>query len=214
MNSLSNITLKQIPTNWDKFHTVMLTYYIYWILGGIVLLAANIWSGLSWMHKNQFNQHFVTKRVLRLPISSLSPEEHYARGYLLARHPSSSKDVHTAAESLLYAQISQNTEIRKKAKFASANLYTKLALQSSRIAEGGAHQQAVAQIELAREAYKDTLRIDPVFYPARFNLERLDRLSPPRRTQGWQGGVDGVTLQPFKKNGTAMMRDNTRRGLP
>lgn len=82
------------------------------------------------------------------------------------------------------------------------------------IEQGGAHQQQVAMIALAREAYKDALRIDPGFSDARFNLELLDRRSPEKRTEGWQSETDGVTLKPFKRNGTAMMRDNERRGLP
>ncbi len=94
------------------------------------------------------------------------------------------------------------------------NLYFDSAIAAANIANGGAHQQAVAHIELAREAYKGALRIRPDMHAARFNLELLDRLSPEKRTQGWEAETDGVTLQPFKRNGTAMMRDNKRRGLP
>jgi mxaK protein len=112
------------------------------------------------------------------------------------------------------AEASDNPAIRARAKYAIGNLYFDLAMRSANIAAGGAHQQAVAQIELAREAYKGALRIEPEFSDAKFNLELLDRLSPEKRTQAWQAETDGVTLKPFKRNGTAMMRDNKRRGLP
>ena len=58
------------------------------------------------------------------------------------------------------------------------------------------------------------MRLNPEHHDARFNLELLDRRSPDKRTQGWHSETDGVTLKPFKRNGTAMMRDNQRRGLP
>ena len=89
-----------------------------------------------------------------------------------------------------------------------------MGIQAADIAAGGAHMHAVAQIELAREVYKGALRIDPDLRDARYNLELIDRLSPPRRTEGWERETDGVILQPFKRDGWASMKDNTRRGLP
>lgn len=111
-------------------------------------------------------------------------------------------------------ETSSSPRLRAMAKFAIGNLYFDWAMSHHHIEQGGAHQQQVAMIALAKEAYKDALRIDPQFSDARFNLELLDRRSPDKRTQGWQAETDGVTLKPFKRNGTAMMRDNERRGLP
>jgi tetratricopeptide (TPR) repeat protein len=122
--------------------------------------------------------------------------------------------VQQATRAFTLAETSSDPALRARAKFALGNMYYDLALASAEIAKGGSHQQAVAQIELAREAYKGALRLDPLMYDARFNLELLDRKSPEKRTQAWLQETDGVTLQPFKRNGTAMMKDNTRRGLP
>jgi tetratricopeptide (TPR) repeat protein len=134
--------------------------------------------------------------------------------HLFSQQDKTDENIKRTMQALSVAESSQDTLIRSHAKFSTANLYFDLSAISGDIAAGGSHQQTVAQIELAREAYKSALRLNPDFYEARFNLELLDRLSPEKRTQGWQAETDGVTLQPFKRNGTAMMRDNTRRGLP
>lgn len=176
--------------------------------------AGALYFGLQWREIQNLNKAYLNRSIVHWPLASLTPEAYYMRAYLLASTIKTAKDVDTVADAYLMAETSPNTLTRALAKFATGNLYFALARQSAKIAEGGAHQQAVAQIELAREAYKDALRLYPHFSQARFNLELLDRTSPDKRTQGWQGGTDGVSLQPFKKNGTAMMRDNTRRGLP
>jgi mxaK protein len=132
----------------------------------------------------------------------------YARGYALQASPEQ-------ALKLFYVpETSESLRLRANTKFAIGNLYFDWAMMHHNIEQGGAHQQQVAMIALAKEAYKDALRLDPGFADARFNLELLDRRSPEKRTEGWQSETDGVTLKPFKRNGTAMMRDNQRRGLP
>lgn len=132
----------------------------------------------------------------------------YAKAYASESHPEQSLKLFYQPEN------SQHTRLRANTKFAIGNLYFDWAMAHHDVEKGGAHQQQVAMIMLARESYKDALRIDPDFADARFNLELLDRRSPEKRTQGWESGTDGSTLKPFKRNGTAMMRDNQRRGLP
>lgn len=180
----------------------------------VLCFTGALYFGLQWQTIHQINQAYANRTISKWPLSKLTPETYYMKGYQLSSTIKTANDVDAVADAYLMAETSQQSLTRALAKFATGNLYFSLARQSAKIAEGGAHQQAVAQIELAREAYKDALRLYPDFSQARFNLELLDRTSPDKRTQGWQGGTDGVTLQPFKKNGTAMMRDNTRRGLP
>lgn len=189
------------------------------ILGHIVLgvttfmllsLFATTYFTYQWWQARQQNIAFSTRSLVK---QAVNPENHlsaYSIGYLQAED----NKLQIAARAFTYAEASNDPEIRALAKFALGNIYFSLAMKSSNIAAGGAHQQAVAQIELAREAFKGALRLKPDLYDARYNLELLDRLSPDRRTQAWKAETDGVTLQPFKRNGTAMMRDNTRRGLP
>lgn len=180
------------------------------ILLMIVLLTGAGFQLYQWYGAYQMNKAFDNQSIVK---HRLDPHNHlhaYSVGYLQA-HLGKPQ---LAAKAYTLAEAADDIHIRSRAKYALGNLYFDLSLSAANIAAGGAHQQAVAQIELAREAYKGALRLQPNMYAARYNLELLDRLSPEKRTQGWQAETDGVTLQPFKRNGTAMMKDNTRRGLP
>lgn len=167
-------------------------------------------SAIDYTNAKRFNLDYDTKAL----IQKLNPDDPgyraYAKGYLYAQQHDTKKAIHyfTLAESDA-API-----LRAKAKLALGNLYFAPALKSADIQSGEGHIQGVAQIELAREAYKGALRLNPKLWSARYNLELLDRLSPPKRYEGWERETDGVTLAPQKRDGWASMRDNTRRGLP
>lgn len=181
------------------------------ILGLCLLsLLVSCYFALQWWQASKLNFAYEQQTIVKQPLALHESQKAYSIGYLQARN----RQYNAAIKSFLIAEASEHPAIRVRAKFALGNVYFDAAMHASQIATGGSHQQAVAHIELAREAYKSALRIRPDLEAARFNLELLDRLSPEKRTQGWQAETDGVTLQPFKRNGTAMMRDNKRRGLP
>ncbi|PPC88558.1 MAG: hypothetical protein CTY37_00710 [Methylotenera sp.] len=196
-----NIRFK--PAWLSKLPVILLVIIVFLMLGASYQLYV-------WNRAVHLNKAFDNKTLIKQSLKSTEYQRAYSVGYLQA----ALQKPHLAAKAYALAEASNDAEIRARAKYALGNVYFDLSLQSANIAAGGAHQQAVAQIELAREAYKGALRLKPNLYAARYNLELLDRLSPEKRTQGWQAETDGVTLQPFKRNGTAMMKDNTRRGLP
>ena len=180
------------------------------LLISFVCLSVSIYFAFQAWQAHQANQSFKDKSLLKQNVDSNAAMLNYNLGYLKIQQG----QTQDALRAFGNAEASGNAMVRARARYAIGNLYFDLAMKSANIAAGGAHQQAVAQIELAREAYKGALRIQPDLADAKFNLELLDRLSPDKRTQGWQSETDGVTLKPFKRNGTAMMRDNKRRGLP
>jgi len=202
-------------TNMHQKITLKLLPYLEKCLLGLILIFAisSLFFLTEWFSAKSINTDFKSGNLIKREMGS---DAHQALmgAYLFSQQELSEKNLKKMMRLLSIAEASQDSQIRGLAKFFTANLYFDLSAISGDIAAGGSHQQTVAQIELAREAYKSALRINPNFYEARFNLELLDRLSPEKRTQGWQAETDGVTLQPFKRNGTAMMRDNTRRGLP
>ncbi|MBM3350777.1 MAG: hypothetical protein FJY53_03145 [Betaproteobacteria bacterium] len=168
---------------------------------------------------HQLNQDYRSGAIVKHKLNANNHLLAYNIGYRLSQQKTTSLKktsllLAQTAKAFTLAEAASDASIRALAKFGLGNLYFDLALNSANIEAGGSHQQAVAHIELAREAYKGALRLNPDLYQARFNLELLDRLSPEKRTQAWLAETDGVTLQPFKRNGTAMMRDNKRRGLP
>lgn len=186
---------------------------IAWGLAGVCVLAG-LWACWYAHVLAQCNRFFLQPTQLaRLTTPAVDARWAYARGLALQADPQTA-DLEQVLKQFYLPESSPDPVLRAYAKFAIGNVYFDWAMMHHAVAQGGAHQQQVAMIALAREAYKDALRLDPAFAEARFNLELLDRRSPDKRTQGWQSETDGVTLKPFKRNGTAMMRDNRRRGLP
>jgi mxaK protein len=183
------------------------------ILMGVLLLAA-LYFFNQWHRLSSNNNAYADKRLLKQQLPDNNPLLALQYAYLLSKQKQTVTSIKQLIHALTLAEAAEDTNLRAEAKFAVGNLYFDLSGISTEALAGKSHQQAVAQIELAREAYKSALRLKPDMYDARFNLELLDRLSPERRTQAWKAETDGVTLQPFKRNGTAMMKDNKRRGLP
>lgn len=183
------------------------------VLMGFLLLGM-MGSLYQWKFASDDYQIYQNKILLKHPLDESKPLIALQQAYLISQKEQSAETIKQMMHALTLAEAANDSQVRAQAKFAMGNLYFDLSAISGNIEAGGSHQQAVAQIELARESYKGALRLDPELHPARFNLELLDRLSPEKRTQAWLAETDGVTLQPFKRNGTAMMKDNTRRGLP
>lgn len=179
-----------------------------------VVVLGLLWAayqGLLWTRAYQLNRAYRDGSLAgNLAQRQVTPAEAYAIGYLL----NSRGREREAAKYFMLAEASEDPALRARAKLALGNLYFDIALKAADIQTGLGHIHGVAQIEIARESYKGALRIDPQLYAARFNLELLDRLSPPKRIEGWERETDGVTLVPQKRDGWASMKDNTRRGLP
>lgn len=180
----------------------------------LALLLAAAWLTLAvffllqWRQARELNQSY--KQGTLIKHQAAAADEAYAVGYLMAAEGKQRE----AARFFTLAESSENPELRARAKFALGNLYAKIALKAADIQSGRGHLYGVAQIELAREAYRGALRINPELRDARYNLELLDRISPPKRVEGWERETDGVTLAPQKRDGWSSMKDNTRRGLP
>jgi hypothetical protein len=192
------------------------------LLMGLMLLGM-IYFAVQWQNAHTTNQAYLNKTLLAAKPSDDNlqalfnqDQPHLAlmHASLLSQQAQTPETIKVSLHALTVAEASSDPNVRAIAKHLSGNLYFDLSAISGNIKAGGSHQQAVAQIALAREAYKGALRLKPNLYESRFNLELIDRLSPEHRTQAWLSETDGVTLQPFKRNGTAMMRDNRRRGLP
>lgn len=74
-----------------------------------------------------------------------------------------------------YRPLQGDGALGQAARFNSAN---GLLRQAVKLREGPQPGQAVPLIELAKETYREILRNDPRHWPARYNLERAQRLLP------------------------------------
>lgn len=196
-NTLHRWWLERLPT-------------IVLVLMALSFISSAYYSHL-WWRAYQLNRSYDNQSIIKQPLKSGQYLHAYTVGYLYASH---NKPIE-ALTAFNLAEATADPELRARSKYALANVHFEAAMVAANIEQGGSHRRAVERILLAREAYKVALRIKPDMYDARYNLELLDRLSPPRRTEGYQGSPDGtIGMQPYQQNGSALMKDNTRRGLP
>jgi len=74
-----------------------------------------------------------------------------------------------------YGTLQGDDALGRAARYNSANLLMRQAVELRRNNQAG---QALALVELAKENYRELLRADPGDWPARYNLERAQRLVP------------------------------------
>jgi tetratricopeptide (TPR) repeat protein len=114
------------------------------------------------------------------------------------------------------AQATTDPALAAQAWFALGNVYFKIGIVESRDYEAAvsAPTWENAQFDLARDAYRSALRIEPDLAGARYNLELLERMSPVRHLAGWRRNTDPIMLHVDKHNGWTSMQDDRKRGLP
>jgi mxaK protein len=173
-------------------------------------LGLTVFFGLEWWYASALNLSIKDGSLIKHAVKPGEFREAYAMGYFAVKQD----NIKEAVRYFTLVEASDDPALRARAKFALGNLYFGIGLKAADIESGQGHIHGLAQIELSREAYKGALRINPQLWDARYNLELIDRLSPPKRVEGWERSVDGVTLMPQKRDGWASMKDNTRRGLP
>lgn len=74
-----------------------------------------------------------------------------------------------------YGALQGEDALGRAARFNGANLLLRQAIELRRAGQAG---QALALVELAKENYRELLRSRPDDWPARYNLERAQRLVP------------------------------------
>lgn len=193
-----------------KFKQYVLDYFPHIILVVALLhcvVAVYLFS--QWRQALSLNAAYADQSLLVHELNHDNYLKAYSMGYLFVEND---KPV-AALEAFEVAEAASDPHLKSLAKYALGNLYANIAEADLDDAHGS--RDLVARVLLAREAYKDAIRLDPDFYAARYNLERLDRVSPQKRGAG-STMTDGYTIgiDPFKQNGRALMKDNTRRGLP
>lgn len=110
------------------------------------------------------------------PGDDAAPDLRFAAAYgsaQRARQQASATERETALAR--YRPLQNDTPLGQAARYNSANLLLRQAMEVRATLQPG---QAIALLELAKEGYRDVLRHDPDFWPARYNLERAQRLLP------------------------------------
>ncbi|MGQ0620063.1 MAG: hypothetical protein ACT4QA_09125 [Panacagrimonas sp.] len=181
----------------------------------IVALGASAWQLWQWQQARLLNRMLADGSLASAAAIPERQDVSYAAGWLFERLiDEDAKGLEDAVSRYTAAEASPDPRIASRAKFGLGNLYFRVGLRAADIAAGGSHVRGLAQLDLAREAYRGALRIDPDLREARYNLELLERLSPERRTQGWQRETRQMSLRQGEEQGWAGMQEHTLRGLP
>lgn len=181
-----------------------------WLLLALAFGAA-AWSGVQWLQLGAINRRIESNGVEAFPPSWRDPRVRYAAGWQAER----ALRYDDAVQAYTDAQGGPDPARAAQAWFALGNAYFKVGIAASREYEakvGPLFENA--QYDLARDAYRSALRIDPGLAGARYNLELLERLAPTRRLEGWRRNTDPIMLVPDKHNGWTSMQDDRKRGLP
>jgi len=134
------------------------------LLAGLVALTA--FDGWRWQHDAGINAQLSNSTA---PADTRVPQLRFAAAY--ARAASGAEEAAINA----YRPLQGDDALGQAARFNSAN---GLLRQAIKLREGPQPGQAVPLIELAKETYREVLRNDTQHWPARYNLERAQRLLP------------------------------------
>jgi len=188
-----------------------------WINPAVWLLLAATLAATAYFAASLWQIRSINARIRDGGIEMLSPLPRdpiarYAAGWQAERALN-----HLGAITLYTdAQATADPVLAAQAWFALGNVYFKIGIVESRNYEAAvaAPIWENAQFDLARDAYRNALRIQPDLAGARYNLELLERMSPLRHLAGWRRNTDPIMLHVDKHNGWTSMQDDRKRGLP
>ncbi len=133
----------------------------------LALLAAH--DGWRLAQTRALNERIAAGRVPEAEQPGSRPEVRFAAAW--AQAASGATDAALAR----YGTLHGDDPLGRAARYNSANL---LLRQAARLRDGAQPGQALALVELAKEQYREVLRVDPADWNARYNLERAQRLVP------------------------------------
>jgi tetratricopeptide (TPR) repeat protein len=182
-----------------------------WLLLAAALAAAAYFAVSLWQI-HSMNALIRDGGIEKLSPLPRDPIARYAAGWQAERAQRHVEAIALYTE----AQAATDPALAAQAWFALGNVYFKIGIVESRNYEAAvsAPTWENPQFDLARDAYRSALRIQPGLAGARYNLELLERLSPLRHLAGWRRNTDPIMLHVDKHNGWTSMQDDRKRGLP
>jgi mxaK protein len=140
------------------------------LLVWLLSLTGLIWSGNALTQANQYHQHLQNNSIQ----NSATDDAIFANALYLANHHQTEKALK------LYAQAtsSPNLHIRKNANYNMANLYLREANKLLDASGFDAWDKVTPLLAIAKEGYREALRLDPNWINAKYNYELALRIAP------------------------------------
>jgi mxaK protein len=180
-----------------------------WVLLAAALVACAMFSW-QWREARTNNAMIEARTIETLRPLPDDPRVLYAAAWDLERAQRYDEAIRLYTD----AQTASDPAVASRAWFALGNAYFEQGIKATRQAESGEAAAENAGFDLARDAYRSALRIDPWLHGARYNLELLERLAPTHARDGWRRNTDPITIQPTRHNGWTTIQESPKRGLP
>jgi mxaK protein len=185
------------------------TTMLAWLLLAIALAACAM-GLVHWYQTHRINAMIRERSVDKLTPLPADVRVRYAAAWNLER----SQRFDEAVRLFTDVQAADDPALASHAWLALGNTYFETAIKASRSAESESSTVESAEFDLARDAYRAALRIDPALHGARYNLELLERLAPRRPGEGWRRNTDPIAIQSDRHNGWTTILESGKRGLP
>ncbi len=133
-------------------------------------LAALIWSGVKLYQAHNYHQHLSNQSFQ----TSQAADAVFANATLWAQRGQEQKAL------TLYAQVATigDRNLRKAAHYNSANIYLTQATKLLEQEALSSWDRVAPLLALAKESYREALRLDPAWPEAKYNYELALRLAP------------------------------------
>ena len=185
------------------------TTMIAWLLLAAAV-SAFVVCAVRWQRTARIDAMIGDRTIATLTPLPDDPRVRYAAAWNLER----AQRLDEAVKLFTDVQVTSDPALSSQAWFALGNAYFESGIKASRASGRDASTVESAEVDLARDAYRAALRIDPALHGARYNLELLERLAPRRPGEGWRRNTDPVAIQPDRHNGWTTIQESPRRGLP
>ena len=182
---------------------------IAWLLLAAALVACVAFA-LRWHSARTVNAMIGARTIETIKPLPDDPRVRYAAAWDLERAQRYDEAIRYYTD----AQAASEPTLASHAWLALGNAFFEQGIKASRQTETGDAAAENAQFDLARDAYRSALRIDPWLHDARYNLELLERLAPTHAREGWRRNTDPITIQPDRHNGWTTIQESPKRGLP
>jgi len=180
-----------------------------WLLLAAALVVCALFV-MRWQATHRINAMIGARTIETLAPLPADPRVRYAAAWDYEREHKFDE----AARFFADAELADDPALASRAWFALGNSYFQSAINASRGASDDSASTQSAELDLARDAYRAALRIDPAMHGARYNLELLERLAPRRPGEGWRRNTDPITIVPNRHNGWTTILETAKRGLP